>query len=237
MRARRTASGTARASLLSVLDRIPASYPRRPSGAPSLRTCRPREACVNSGNECRCFESGWNARDLLPMVNAPSACMSESKMIYLCTAHIFKGDTISTVGIDGDFLSGFNIPWANEYLLALMILINPVCGMEAAYPKHIDILMSEDFGRDLGGLCRPQEDVHSAIPLDSKHSHQPASPDRQQRASRPSGSIGFQSSMPPSCTPAAPPKVLPVGMPGHRAATRAPAGPHAGHLRADRRAC
>lgn|GEM_PF-1809065 len=57
------------------------------------------------------------------MVNAPSACMSESKMIYLCTAHIFKGDTISTVGIDGDFLSGFNIPWANEYLLALKILI------------------------------------------------------------------------------------------------------------------
>jgi hypothetical protein len=34
-----------------------------------------------------------------------------------------KGDTISTVGIDGDFLSGFNIPGANEYLLALKILI------------------------------------------------------------------------------------------------------------------
>ncbi|MCX6681258.1 MAG: hypothetical protein NTX42_12975 [Methanothrix sp.] len=34
-----------------------------------------------------------------------------------------KGDTISTVGIDGDFLSGFNIAGANEYLLALKILI------------------------------------------------------------------------------------------------------------------
>lgn len=47
----------------------------------------------------------------------------EPKMIYLCTAHIFFGDTISTVGIDGDFLSGFNIAGANEYLLALKILI------------------------------------------------------------------------------------------------------------------
>jgi hypothetical protein len=27
------------------------------------------------------------------------------------------------VGIDGDFLSGFNIAWANEFLLALKILI------------------------------------------------------------------------------------------------------------------
>jgi hypothetical protein len=48
--------------------------------------------------------------------------MRGAKMISLCTAHIFVGDTISTVGIDGDFLSGFNIPWANEYLLALKIL-------------------------------------------------------------------------------------------------------------------
>jgi len=57
------------------------------------------------------------------MVNLSRACMRGSKVISSCTAHIFKGDTISTVGIDGDFLSGFNIPWANEYLLALKILI------------------------------------------------------------------------------------------------------------------
>ena len=35
----------------------------------------------------------------------------------------FNGETISTVGIDGDFLSGFNIAGADEYLLALKILI------------------------------------------------------------------------------------------------------------------
>jgi len=44
-------------------------------------------------------------------------------MISLCTAYISRGEIISTVGIDGDFLSGFNIPWANEYLLALKILL------------------------------------------------------------------------------------------------------------------
>lgn len=49
--------------------------------------------------------------------------MRRSKMISLCTAHIFKGDAISTVGVDSDFLSGFNIAGANEYLLALKILI------------------------------------------------------------------------------------------------------------------
>ena len=57
------------------------------------------------------------------MVNAPSACMRGAKVISLCTAHFLKGDIISTVGIDGDFLSGFNIPWANEYLLAIKIFI------------------------------------------------------------------------------------------------------------------
>jgi len=44
-------------------------------------------------------------------------------MISLCTAHTSTGEIISTVGIDGDFLSGFNIAGANEYLLALKILI------------------------------------------------------------------------------------------------------------------
>jgi hypothetical protein len=34
-----------------------------------------------------------------------------------------RGENISTVGIDGDFLSGFDIAGANEYLLALKILI------------------------------------------------------------------------------------------------------------------
>jgi len=52
-----------------------------------------------------------------------SVSMSGSKMISSCTALIPKGETISTVGIDGDFLSGFNIAGANEYLLALKILI------------------------------------------------------------------------------------------------------------------
>jgi len=44
-------------------------------------------------------------------------------MISLCNAYLLKGDTISTVGIDGDFLTGFNIAGADEYLLALKILI------------------------------------------------------------------------------------------------------------------
>jgi len=47
----------------------------------------------------------------------------ENAFCTYCTYYIFKGDTISTVGIDGDFLSGFNILWANEYLLAIKILI------------------------------------------------------------------------------------------------------------------
>ena len=70
-------------------------------------------------------------------------------MISLCTAHIFKGDIISTVGIDGDFLSGFNIAWANEFSLgsedAHCPICNPDCGMEAAPPEHIEMLMSDDF--------------------------------------------------------------------------------------------
>jgi len=47
----------------------------------------------------------------------------ENAFCTYSTYSIFKGDTISTVGIDGDFLSGFNIPWANEYFLAIKILI------------------------------------------------------------------------------------------------------------------
>ncbi|MDD2836222.1 MAG: hypothetical protein PHY05_08745 [Methanothrix sp.] len=44
-------------------------------------------------------------------------------MISSRTAYITKGESISTVGIEGDFLSGFNIAGANEYLLALKMLI------------------------------------------------------------------------------------------------------------------
>jgi hypothetical protein len=44
-------------------------------------------------------------------------------MISLWTSYMYEGESISTVGIDGDFLSGFNIAGANEYFLALKILI------------------------------------------------------------------------------------------------------------------
>jgi hypothetical protein len=33
------------------------------------------------------------------------------------------GESISTVGIEGDFLSGFNIAGADDYLLALKMLV------------------------------------------------------------------------------------------------------------------
>jgi hypothetical protein len=39
------------------------------------------------------------------------------------STYFSKGDAISTVGINGDFFTGFNIAGANEYLLALKILI------------------------------------------------------------------------------------------------------------------
>jgi len=58
-------------------------------------------------------------------------------MIYLCTAYILYGETISTVGIDGDFLSGFNITGANEYLLALKILIVLFVTMIVVWKLHI----------------------------------------------------------------------------------------------------
>jgi hypothetical protein len=46
-----------------------------------------------------------------------------SKRISSGTAYITEGESISTVGIDEDFLSGFNIAGADEYLLALKMLI------------------------------------------------------------------------------------------------------------------
>jgi hypothetical protein len=58
-------------------------------------------------------------------------------MIYLCTAHAFNGETISTVGIEGDFLSGFNIAGANEYLLALKILIILFVTLIVVWKLHI----------------------------------------------------------------------------------------------------
>ncbi len=46
------------------------------------------------------------------------------------------GETISTVGLDGDFLSGFNIAWANEYLLALKILIALIVIFFVVWKQH-----------------------------------------------------------------------------------------------------
>ena len=41
---------------------------------------------------------------------------------FILSSRNYRGENISTVGIDGDFLTGFDIAGANEYLLALKIL-------------------------------------------------------------------------------------------------------------------
>ena len=60
--------------------------------------------------------------------------------------------------------------------------------MGAASPKNIKILISDDFGRDLGGLYRSQEGVPPAIPAStaSTVANRPsASSEFQPRVSRP----------------------------------------------------
>ena len=65
-----------------------------------------KRACISPGNEKRGSGLDWSFGNMANPVNAPAApgtFMNRSKKISSCTAYIFMGETISTVGIDGEF--------------------------------------------------------------------------------------------------------------------------------------